>query len=69
VDEDWEERPDGMGWRARQVVGPTAPIMRTLNPMLRRRKAALLEAWLLHNVQEDGNLPHVLPELYAKYAS
>jgi hypothetical protein len=28
----------------------------------------MLEAWLRHNVEEDGNLPHMLPELYAKYA-
>ena len=69
ADEDWEARPDGMGWRVRQIMGFSAPISRTLNPLVRRRTGAMLEAWLLHNVQEDGNLPHVLPQLYAKYTS
>jgi hypothetical protein len=36
--------------------------------MVRRWKIRMLTAWLLHNVQEVGNLPHVLPELYARYA-
>ena len=69
ADEDWEELPNGMGWRVRQIVGMTVPMVKRLNPVLRRRQAAVLEAWLLHNVQEDGNLPHVLPQLYATYAS
>jgi hypothetical protein len=57
-----------MGYRVCQTVGLTMPALRSLNPLLRRRNAAMLEAWLLHNVQEVGNLPQVLPELYARYA-
>jgi hypothetical protein len=69
ADEDWTERPEGMGYRVRQTVGATAPVLKTIGRWIRRRNAALLGAWLLHNVQEDGNLPHVLPDLYARYAS
>jgi hypothetical protein len=69
MDEDWEERPEGMGYRVRQTVGFTTPVLRTLNRTMLRRKRALLDAWLLHNVQEVGSLPHVLPDLYTRYAS
>ncbi|MBV9280111.1 MAG: hypothetical protein JOZ41_08530, partial [Chloroflexi bacterium] len=68
ADEEWEEQPDGMVWRVRQITGMAAPLLKTLNPLLLRRSAGMLQAWLLHNVQEDGNLPHVLPELSARYA-
>ena len=68
ADETWEERPGGMGWHVRQVVGMTTPLVRTLNSALLRQKAGMLKAWLVHNVQEDGNLRHVLPDLYARYA-
>jgi hypothetical protein len=66
ADEDWEERADGMGWRVRQTVGFSTPVLNRLNPRLQRGGGGMLDAWLLHNVQEDGNLPHVLPELYAR---
>jgi len=69
MDEDWEERPEGMGYRVRQIVGASAPVLRPLSRWVRRRRAAMLAAWRLHNIQEVGNLPHVLPELYARYAS
>jgi hypothetical protein len=68
ADEAWDERPEGMGWRVRVVAGLATPGLRALNPVLRRRQAALLAAWRRHNVEEDGNLPHVLPALYARYA-
>lgn len=68
ADEDWEERPDGMVYRVRQIVGFSAPFLRAVNPVVRRGNTAMLTAWLTHNVEEDGNLPHVLPELYIRYA-
>jgi hypothetical protein len=30
-----------------------------------RRRMAFLERWRQHNVEEAGNLPYFLPELYA----
>jgi hypothetical protein len=58
-----------MGWRVRAITGFSGPFLRMYNPLMRRRTRSALDAWLLHNVQEDGNLPHVLPELYAEYAT
>ncbi len=69
MEEDWQERPEGMGYRVRQLVGSTTPLLKPLNRLVHRRQAALLEAWRLHNVQEVGNLPQVLPALYARYVS
>jgi hypothetical protein len=69
MDEEWQERPEGLAYRVHQLVGSTAPIMGPLSRLIRRRKMAFLTAWHLHNVQEVGNLPHVLPGLYACYAS
>ena len=42
-------------------------VMKPLSRWIRRREfsAAKADAWLLHNVEEVGNLPHFLPELYA----
>lgn len=68
ADETWEEQPDGMGWHVRTIAGFPGSFLRILNPVMRRQLKPALDAWLLHNVQEDGNLPHVLPELYARYA-
>jgi hypothetical protein len=67
ADEEWSELPGGMGWTVKLTAGLSTPVVRSLNPLVRRRTAGFLDAWHLHNVQEDGNLPHVLPELYRQY--
>ena len=50
------------------TVGSTEPGLRTIVSALVRRRMALLERWRQHNVEEAGNLPCFLPELYAAEA-
>lgn len=39
--------------------------LRPLNPIIRWREKARLDAWIAHNVEEVGTLPLFLPELKA----
>jgi hypothetical protein len=70
MDEDFEDIPDGMRYTVTMTHGSTAPVLRTITRLVRQwLLAEQLDAWHLHNVQEVGNLPHFLPDLYAKHAA
>ena len=69
MDEDFGESPKGMRYRVTMTLGSTAPVVGAITRFVRRRViAAQLDAWHRHNVEEVGNLPHFLPELYAAHA-
>lgn len=70
MDEDFEDIPEGMRYKVTMTLGSTAPVLRTVTRLARRYVLAeKLDAWHLHNVQEVGNLPHFLPDLYAAHAA
>jgi hypothetical protein len=50
------------------LVAPAALMGAKHNAPPNKRRSKLLSRWLLHNVEEVGNLPHFLPELYATHA-
>lgn len=64
LDEDWEDAGGGLRYTVTMRVGFESAL-RFLNPIVRRRLRARLDAWLTHNVEEVGNLPLFLPELRA----
>jgi hypothetical protein len=66
IDERWQPGPTGLVWTVEMTVGSTAPGLRAVTRRVVRRRMAFLERWRQHNVEEAGNLPHFLPELYAK---
>jgi len=67
--DDFEDIPEGMRYKVTMTIGSTAPLLRTVTRLVRERLLAqTLDAWHLHNVQEVGNLPHFLPDLYAAHA-
>lgn len=68
MDERWEHTADGLRWTVHQTVGTVGPVLGAVSGVLRRRHAAMLNAWQAHNVQEVGNLPHFLPELHAEHS-
>jgi len=69
MDEEFEDVPEGMHYKVTMTIGSTAPVLGAVTRFVRRRVLAeTLDAWHLHNVQEVGNLPHFLPELYATHA-
>jgi len=69
LDEEFEDAPEGMRYKVTMTIGSTAPLLRTVTRLVRERfLAQTLDAWHLHNVQEVGNLPHFLPDLYATHA-
>jgi hypothetical protein len=51
-------------------VGLSSAFLRPISGALLRRRFsdAKAEAWLKHNVEEVGNLPHFLPKLHASRA-
>jgi hypothetical protein len=48
------------------TVGSVTPGLRAVARRLIQRRMPFLERWRQHNVEEAGNLPHFLPELYAQ---
>jgi hypothetical protein len=69
MDEDFEDIPEGMRYRVTMTIGSTVPLLGTVTRLVRTHVlAATLDAWHLHNVQEVGNLPYFLPDLYAAHA-
>jgi len=68
ADERWRPTAAGLCWTVEMTVGSTEPGLRTIVSALVRRRMALLERWRQHNVEEAGNLPCFLPELYAAEA-
>jgi hypothetical protein len=44
-------------------------VLSTITRLVRKHVLSTkLAAWYRHNVEEVGNLPHFLPELYAEHA-
>lgn len=68
MDERWDQTPAGLRWTVHQTVGAVEPVVGTVSGMLRRRLAALLAAWPVHNVEEVANLAHFLLELHAEHS-
>ena len=69
MDEAFEEVPEGMRYKVTITMGSTAPLLGTVTRLVRKHiLAEKLDGWHLHNVQEVGNLPHFLPDLYAAHA-
>jgi len=68
MDEAFEEIPEGMRYTVTMTLGSTAPALATITRLVRKHfLGARLDAWHRHNVEEVGNLPHFLPELYAAH--
>jgi hypothetical protein len=64
VDERWRPTPAGLVWTVEMTVGTTAPGSRAVTRRIVRRRMVFLNRWRQHNVEEVGNLPHFLPDLY-----
>jgi hypothetical protein len=60
----------GTRYETRMRLGLSSSLLRPISRALIRRRFsdAKAEAWLKHNVEEVGNLPHFLPQLYASKA-
>ncbi len=63
--------PLGTRYETRMRVGLSSAFLRPISRALLRRlfSDAKAEAWLKHNVEEVGNLPHFLPKLYGSEAA
>jgi hypothetical protein len=59
-------RPAGLVWTVEMTDGSAAPVPRAASKRTVRHRMAFIERWRPHNVEEAGNLPHFLPELYAQ---
>jgi hypothetical protein len=69
MDEEFAPVPEGMRYKVTMTLGSTTPGLAALTRFVRRHViAGQLDAWHQHNVEEVGNLPHFLPELYAAHA-
>jgi hypothetical protein len=66
MDERFEDTPAGMKMTVQMTLGSEHRWLYPLNRLARVITGKPLEAWLTHNVEEDGNLSHVVPELYRK---
>jgi hypothetical protein len=64
ADERWRPTAAGLCWTVEMTVGSLEPGLRTMVRAVVRRRMAFLERWRQHNVEEAGNLPYFLPELY-----
>jgi hypothetical protein len=62
--------PLGTRYETHMRVGLTSTFLRPISRALLRRRFsdAKAKAWLKHNIEEVGNLPHFLPKLYANEA-
>ena len=65
ADERWRPTAAGLCWTVEMTVGSSEPGLRTIVRAVVRRRMAFLERWRQHNVEEAGNLPYFLPEVYA----
>lgn len=64
MDERFEDTSDGLKMTVTMTLGSDKKILYPINRLVRSLTRRPLEAWLTHNVEEDGNVQHVLPELY-----
>ena len=68
ADERWRPTAAGLCWTVEMTVGSPEPGLRMIVRAVVRRRMAFLERWRQHNVEEAGNLPYFLPELYTRDA-
>ncbi len=65
IDERWEWTSAGLIWTVHSLAGatgfPAGLVFRAKRAEITRK----LKRWQQHNCEEDGNLQHFLPELYA----
>ena len=66
VDESWTTDSAGLHWTVTMTAGSSRPGFRSLTRRIVARRTNFLHRWRQHNVEEAGNLPHFLPELYAE---
>jgi glyoxylase-like metal-dependent hydrolase (beta-lactamase superfamily II) len=64
IDERWRPAPAGLARTIEMTVGSTAPGLKAVTTRIIRRRMAFLGRWRQHNVEEAGNLPNFLPDLY-----
>jgi hypothetical protein len=64
ADERWRPAAAGLCWTVEMTAGSAEPGLRMIVGAVVRRRMALLQRWRQHNVEEAGNLPYFLPELY-----
>jgi hypothetical protein len=64
ADERWRPTAAGLCWTVEMTIGSQEPGLRTIVRAVARRRMAFLQRWRQHNVEEAGNLPYFLPELY-----
>ena len=58
-----------MRYTVTMTLGSTAPLLATVTRLVRKHLLGRrLDAWHRHNVEEVGNLPHFLPEIYSAHA-
>ncbi len=68
VVEDWEVTAEGLRWTVRLTIGSTGKVLGPISRFIRPRVMPMLVAWRRHNVEEAGNLPMFLPELYCEHS-
>lgn len=63
--------PGGTRYHTRMRLGADSGILKPISAVVRQRKFSdeKAHAWLKHNVEEVGNLPHFLPALYERSAA
>jgi hypothetical protein len=67
IDERWRISAAGLCWEVEMTVGPDAPGLRRVGHLVVQRRMPFHVRWRQHNVEEAGNLPQFLPELYGNY--
>ena len=64
----FEEKNGATLYHTRMLLGAVDGLLKPLSHVIRKRRfpPAKAGAWLQHNVEEVGNFPYFLPELYAR---
>jgi hypothetical protein len=65
ADEAWRPEPAGLSWTVTMTLHAQPSLLRPVSALITRRAMPILHRWRQHNVEEAGNLPRFLPELYA----
>jgi len=64
----WSPGDDGLKFRTEAIIDSPVPVIGRLLTKLARRIAfpdELLDAWILHNIEESGETERFVPQLYA----
>jgi hypothetical protein len=71
LENEFTDSPDGATYRSRLTLGDRTPLGRLLLNQVARRRAfppRRIQPWVRHHVEEIGNLPHFLPDLFRERA-